>query len=515
MLKTQRNSMNKNLKKLLALACASYVSVSALTRGTDYGLAFIKVHDHDAMPYMATGGIGSLMHENHQRKQNDDNVGGMISVSARASQIWNGSRGSIELAKGFGIDAAGSNVIRFVGRTATTGNKLSTAPSSLKSNEIDTGSFYNTFTADTANSALETSTLTLEAKHTRWAIDLGYHQDLSNFYEGLYACVNTAFVGVKNHLVATWNVETATSYSKSKLSSMQTFFDGSQGSNDSNTPANNQAALKFGIIDNKERTTEWGLNDIHACLGLKLVDNENASICVAAELVIPTGKQPKGTYLWEPVIGNRFFKTGLKLHANACLAEGSDYKANLNLCGRWLYGWKRETVRLPSFSAEGKAWGQYSLGFKATDKQYSPLLNLLPTLVDIKPQNSLDANAVLNFEKGCLAFDLGYSFQWQQEEKAEVKGNFPTDVYYMASTVVDPTNGLAKPANDVGIVKLADVNYGAGSQANHRVFTSVGFCCTDWQYPASFNVFGGYNFAHNRTRNPETWDLGFKGSFCF
>lgn len=508
--------MNKNLKKLLALVCASYVSVSALTRGTDYGLAFIKVQDHSAMPYMATGGLGSLIHENSQRKQNDDNVGGIISVSARVSQIWNGSRGSIELAKGFGVDASGSNVVKFLGRTNIAANPF-VAPTTFKSNELDSRSFIAASSGNiAAASSLEASALTLEAKHTRWAIDMAYHQDLGSFYEGLSLCVSTAFVNVKNHLVAGWNVETAINYADTSVKSLQTYFDGT-GSTNVNGGAFNQAALKYGIIDNKERS-EWGLNDINAGLGLKLVDNENASICVAADLVIPTGKLPKGTYLFEPVIGNRHFKTGLMLHANACLAEGADYKAHLNVCGKWHYGWKRETVRLPSYIKDGNTWGQYMLGFKVNDKQYSPLLNLLPTTVDVKPQNMFGANALLNVEKGCLSVDLGYSLQYSQEEKVEVKG-FPSDVYFMSfNATASTTAALAKPAtgaDNVAATALADWNYGAGSQVNHRLFASVGICCTDWQYPAQFNVFGGYNIAQNRTRTPEAWDLGLKGSFCF
>jgi len=492
--------MKANLKKLLAVAIAAYSgSAFTLERGLDTNLTHVKFKDWYS-PYAMTGGTGSLMHcEDAQR---EDSLGACVSVMGFYERVLDGTRGSQELAKGFGVD--GSRVVRLAALTADT-------EGSVDSRNLIHG--HPTAAANPTTSIAEAAkaTITLDAAHRRMGAQLCYAQDLSNFYEGLKFTASSAVLSVRNELKADFSdVSETTSGATVKV---RDFLYGNGEDRVGGTSNHNrQAALRFAKFANKEQTDTY-LNDIQLSLGMNVVDSENTKISVGAVGVIPTGKELKGEFLMEPQVGNRHFKAGMNVHANACLAEGTDYKACLNLCGTWHYGFKRENVRLASFKTGN--WNHYALGFRkgsANGAALEPVINLLPKKVDVCPRSMFNASADLAFEKGSFVVDAGYSFFYSQDEKNEVKGFVEGDIF-----IADKMVSTAGTLSDVNgtVVRLSDLSYSAKSQALHHIFGSLGLICKEWQYPASLNLAGGYEVAHNRTRTREVWSVALKGAICF
>jgi hypothetical protein len=480
--------MKKNFSRVLVASLATFASVMA-DCGKDTNLAHVKFRDYYALPYVQTGGASNMMMENGQR---DDAVGGCFSAMAFWEQSICGSRGSQELAKGFGVNGSRSFAVN---NTAAAGNVAAR-------NLIHDSGAVN---ATTAN-------VSLDAKHRRYGVNLQYSQCLSNFYEGLKFKVSSAALGVRNELVNRYDDETTAA----GKTSVKQFFRG-ESLDTVLTSVNAQAPLKFGKMSDKENT-QYHFNDVQACVGLTVVVSDNANVCVGISGVLPVGRELNGEFLMEPQVGNRHFKLGSEVDVYACLSEGADYKAAVNVNALWHYAFKRENVRLPSHNSLN--YGHYHLGYRkdtagAGTSALEPIMNLVSKKVDVKPGSVFDLSACLNFEKGCLSVDAGYNFFYSQAESNSVCNFVDGDLFIVpavfdnAAVAHDGTNGA------VVAVKASDLNYNASSQALHHIFASVGFVCKDWSYPASVNVAGGYEFAHNRSRTREVWSVAVKGSVCF
>lgn len=520
--------MKNNVSKFLA---AALVFSSALAeRGTNTNLTNLKVRDWYNNPYSMTGGSRAMMMENMER---EDCIGACFSLMGFYEGAEH-SRVSKELGKGLGVNKLNSFEIKpsaaFAEGATPHSNSTSTVDVEfLRQVNPNAGVLVTPLATH-----YPTVKLDLEAKHRRYGADLAYCQDLGNFYEGLKFRVSASLQGVRNEVVNNFTeVAAATSANAQNVTTanIKDFF--TAGSTANVSAGTGTAGAAGGLLGQKalERAvfntthqTEHHINDVRGCLGLNIVDSENAKVCVGIEGVIPVGRELDGKYLFEPHVGNRHFKLGANVDVHACLSEGSDYKASLTACGLWHYAFKREDVRFASHTKVN--YGHYHLGYKkgSTSGQLQPIINLLPYKVDVKPANLFNGTAMLTLEKGCFCFDLGYNFYYSQDEKNDVKGFNESEIYVVSpsfgsnnafdgSTV---TNKLGTAANAaVKAVTKTDLTWDVKSQSHHHIFASVGFMCKDWEYPASLNVFGGYEFAHNRTRAREAWSVGVKGGLCF
>lgn len=553
--------MKKNsLKKLLAYAFAVYASTAGLqstsVAGVDTGLSFVKFPEFYNVKYAFAGGCHSLMQENSQR---EDAVGACVGVTLGMEQVWNGDRGSHKLAEGFGYNGQRTFNIKNVNESATLdlADIISVAnPAYTNGTQTLKGSSYWNPVVNWGEYSMS-----LDAKHRRYFASLCYMQDLGQFYEGLTFYVTTAIVSVRNELCAVYqetkapafqspttlsntnivgtgsstNMDadyvtalgmsgntTSTPIDASKLSNGLTpekFFN---GEGNTTHPWNAQGGLLYGKIS-KASQSEVALNNIGLGLGLKVVDSENASVCVKLEGSIPTGRELKGDFLMEPQVGERHFKLGGAAYANACFAEGSDYKACVNLGGLWHYAFKRKGLRLPS--ATNSCYNQYALAYVAGDTvDARPVMNIIVEKIkgnlEVKPGSTLNACASASVEKGSLVFDLGYNFHYTQDEKVEFGSATLDNVYTLADN--QPSSYKAQsggkfvaPSSDSSKVALENFSFAAKSQALHNIAASIGFMCKDCNYPGSLSLIGGYEFAHNRQRTREVFSVALKGVVCF
>lgn len=493
--------MKRNFSKVLFASLATVASAMAADCGKDTNLAHIKFRDYYSLPYVATGGAANMAMENKER---EDAFGGCFSVMGFWEQSINGSRGSKELAKGYGVDSLADFTVTPAAATAG-------ADATAATGTVDVRRLIHNHDGGNGTDTWSTGKIALDARHRRYGVNVQYMQCLSNFYEGLKFKVSTAALGVRNELVNNHSDEVTGTGS---AISVKQFYRGDHGQVGATTDL--QAPLAYGkMLPDRGSATEYHFNDVQACLGLSVVESDNANVCVGISGVIPVGREMDGRFLMEPQVGNRHFKLGAEVDVCACLAEGADYKASVNMHGLWHYAFKREhKFRLPSHNTINH--GHYHLAYKKNSAQGSalePVMNHIAKRVDVKPGNMFDLNTCLTFEKGCLCVDAGYNFFYSQDEKNDVCG-FEDATYY----VVKPDYNVSTDARDgtVGTaVAKSDYNWNAPSQALHHVYASVGFMCKDWCYPASINVAGGYEFAHNRTRTREVWSVAVKGSVCF
>lgn len=503
--------MSKKFTKLLVATLATCATTVAGVVGVDTNLSQINFRDYYSAPYSMTGGASSMMMENGQR---EEAFGGCFSVMGFWEQSINGSRGSQELAKGYGVSMSNTfDVKAYAGLPGTAKTPID--------KQVDARRLFHDYN-NTGNDVLEwpNANVALEAKHRRFGVNFEYSQCLSQFYEGLKFRISTAAVGMRNELVQTYTKDAIgvgnVAGEESAGISVKKFLQGDHAATTNGVDTGNaQAPLKYGKFAAEEQT-EYALNDVQACLGMELVSTDNAAVCLGISAVIPTGREMNAAHVMEPQAGQRHFKLGAEMDMRACLAEGPDYKAAFSCRGIWHYAFKREGVMLPSHLKEH--YGQYYLGFKKGSTLTSalePLLNLVPHTADIKPGNIFDLSSILSFEKGCLAVEAGYNFHYAQEQKNDVVGWTKDSIAMVTSDFAGETDPRDATTARADWVKDTDLSWNVASQVNHHIFASVGFVGKDWSYPASVNVVGGYQFAHNRSRTPEAWSVAVKGCVCF
>jgi len=536
--------MKRNFKKLLGFALATYATVAAIkatdnyTAGTDCGLAYVKIPDFYNDKYVVAGGTSLLDRENRQR---EDCFGGGISVVLGLETVVSGSRGSQSLGKGFSPDAKSDTVTIQSGATGTLDIRKFIHEFFPSSAASDVAPFNTTAGASTSANV---SMSKFEANHKRWFADLSYMQDLGNFYEGLKFSVSTTLVSVKNNLSVEFGgmplkgvnltsgqngaITAGNGAEYCNNVTMENFFRGAN-SNAENTADtyNAQAKLRYGRFTIGDQS-QSGLTDIRTRLSLDILDNDNAKVSVALDGVLPVGRELKLENLFEPVVGNRHFKLGAWVGAEASLAEGSDYSANLQVQGLWHYAFPRNCSRLPW--DKNNVFGQYALGYMAAGSSVTlePLINHIVVSqpkVNVKPGQSLSLIVNGNIEKGSLVIDAGYNLRWSAAESNDGYTEIPSLCLAISDNTAGTNSAIrAKKTSDtdwstsVGgapVNLTRDFTTSAAGQVTHDFYLSLGFLSKEWQYPSSVSLQAGYDIAQNRSRTPERWHLSVKGSFFF
>ena len=516
--------MNKNLKKLLALAamsCFSHVSAeTALNIGKTSALSNIKMQDfyHDVFSLDA-----GMMSAKKANSENADAFGGTFKFHVGYQGMFDGTRGAAALGKGLGM--GGKNSVTF----------SSEANDAAITDIISTWSpaAYNAFTQD--GGTYGKYTLTFLPKQKRAWAHIGYCHDLTKFYEGMYFSISTDVLYVNNEVNATEAVTTnmkatttgtaggagltaltaadatltaITHYAAlyNKLTPLAAL----QGTNSAATHVTNgQAELKYGKLTNEK--SKIGVNNVRVALGIKVIDTENFTGCIAIDGAIPTGLEEKGESAFAQRVGDRNAKIGAHACGHACLMDGSDYTVSLDMSGLWHYNFQRKGLRLPSCT--NKAYGHYALALPAAFTKGvvpAPIINYISGMdMTVKPGHNFNGNLALGFEKGSFNFGAGYGFEYQTDEKNSIT-NQP-DLLLVGTaqgTGIDPLTTLTK-------VVWANHNFDHKAKASHHFNASVGMNCKDCQYPYSLSIFAGYKFAHNDSITAQPWDLGIRGSVSF
>lgn len=457
----------------------------------------------------------------HNAERSDDAINLTLGVTGFLHYMPTGSRGGESMAQG--LSPKQNRAVSFEG-----------AASSVHLPDT----FYIDYFV-LGRKATDAATMTFDkAEHMRIGARAGLSYALDNFYEGLWLGLNATVLHERNKLTMKYE-NGASSTSNDELAKYfrgetVTMAAAADRFANSTVTTGAQDALAYLKIDSGRVLQETALNDIELLMGLKVVNTDNASVCVMLAGDIPTGIARKREYLFQANPGVRNIKVGAGACALVKLITEESYAVSFAADAQWRYGFNKKNEKIiPQHKTVGFA--HYRLVAAKDATKATPLANVLVANnvdVDVEYKNELNALAQVSLEKGCFGFDLGYNLFWSQEKTLKINGSLgdkdSNKYYFVGRTWVpsavsgatgaatfDPTNSAHVDANNTAAILLNDFAESTPAHVMHKVYAGATCLFSDWEFPLLIGVTGSYAFNQKRTVTPEVWGVSARVGVSF
>ncbi len=276
-------------------------------------------------------------------------------------------------------------------------------------------------------------------------LDFSWYLGLNNWHNGLYLRFHFPFVHTRWHFA----------FSETIINPGITGFDAGYFTPEA-IPRENllgdftsfitgQKAPQLGSIEFKKLTqSKWpqnvqtknGIAMVEAAFGLNFIQHEDYHLGLEARVGAPTGNQPKGIFLFEPIIGNGdHWQVGGGMTGHAILWRNECNSSFLGLYGdinithltktkqfrtfdlcrrpnsRYALAQKINPPAENLFSSSMEGMGDESTSPGAQFKNiYIPAANVTNGKVDVSIGAQVDASFMLHFSRCGFNADLGYNF---------------------------------------------------------------------------------------------------------
>src|SRR3990167_1861599 len=306
-------------------------------------------------------------------------------------------------------------------------------------------------------------------------------------------------------------------------------------------------ALKYGKICVRKDTTD--IPGLEVLLGYDAVRCPYYHFAIAADFVVPTGTQPRGEYLFEPIVGDQDrWQAGLNINvgwncwSNAC--DTNTISIFLDATVNHLFAHKNRRIlgiNIPNATDTQKNWSYYLLLKKFDNSDQATGLeratNIFTGDVKIKANVVGNVTLLLQWNCNCLMSGIGYEFWGRSKEIMEyrcfnimpntyaIKGstewngdNTDTDNNKVAPTTTISTNGTVQDVTDSVSYLTNDMFYYCPalhpSTYSNKVFGFIGYNCCDGCFQPFVLVSGEAEFGENN-RAFSQWGIILKGGLCY
>jgi hypothetical protein len=289
--------------------------------------------------------------------------------------------------------------------------------------------------------------------------------------------------------------------------------------------SNLQDKLAYAKIDGS-RHIAFGLADVDAHLGYKLVDQKTRHVYLSGLITIPTGNRPKGEFMFEPIYGNgNHFAVGCQLDVAARLWNYKRHSGCVQFNLKHKYTFEGSEKRTIPLNLQSYPWAHYYLAGKvgqADGTALFPLANVLTQDVTVRPGNSLEGQIDFKFKTKRFMLDFGYNLYYKEKENMHLKTAWQDNLYGIADIDVDTDNyaeaGGFSIAEDAFLAvnnSILDLN-GAltPNWLNHKIFAGIGYNFSINGHPSYLGVGGSYQFADNNFEL-EGYQFWIKGNCAF
>ncbi|MBN2779153.1 MAG: hypothetical protein JXR36_16085 [Bacteroidales bacterium] len=275
------------------------------------------------------------------------------------------------------------------------------------------------------------------------------------------------------------------------------------GSTVNATDATNlQDQLEYGKIDGNRKTV-FGVADIDAHFGYRLVDGKTKRIYLSGLVTIPTGNRPKAIHLFEPIYGNgNHLALGWELDGSMRLWKKKRHTGSLDFTLRHKYTFEGSEKRIIPLNLPSYPFAHYYLAGKVgqvAGTALFPAANVLAQNITVRPGNSVEGMLNLKFKTARFMIDTGYNIYYKEKENMHLRTAWSDDVYAIANASYNTTAIFNVAAELVRINNdILDLN-GAltPSQLSHKVFANIGYNFDVSKHPMHIGVGGSYEFADN------------------
>lgn len=359
-----------------------------------------------------------------------------------------------------------------------------------------------------------------------YIIDVDYWYDLSAWHDSLWSRIEFPIVYMKTNMrmYASGKGVQTEDYPSGLFSLEHTIVDayGDEICNATPVPYNSMLCalngnqgwgavepLKSGKFPVREQT-KWGAAGLHFDLGYDIIDIMPYYIAGSIHLVCPTGTRPKGTYIFEPVIGaNKSWQIGATAIARYLHEyERSQLGVYIYAVGTHLFKASQDRV----FSLQRNGPGSQLLLLKQFTPDQSGLVNaeraanVFCGRTKIGSAFMLDVSLMVQWSKDTLVADIGYNFWVRTKENRSkrvqfrgfyenrfgVKGDTPMEfnaevgclsapVQCLNDTATERCARICGPAQEDDnsiFIGPCDINYGSALQPtsiSNKIFGAVGY----------------------------------------
>lgn len=308
----------------------------------------------------------------------------------------------------------------------------------------------------------------------------------------------------------------------------------------------NQAAWKYGKINDGDKMTKTRLADIELKLGYTWLQSECCGIESWIGVLVPTGNRPTAEFMFEPIVGhNKHWgllcgnSAYFRIWENDCWTV----TAYADLSSKYLFS--RTEKR--SFDLKYRPWSRYleiyanieqaqqalALGaVGASAYLASPGINFFTQDFNVKPRFSHTMNLALAAQYNCWDLEAGYNLFTREAECISLKDALPETAVVKASTGEGRTNRYRRIDNELNaindavfstanytaaIIKESDIDLTSAVHPgfiSHTIYGALGYKFEDYCYPMFIGAGTSYECGGgNETLN--RWTLWGKFGFSF
>lgn len=381
-------------------------------------------------------------------------------------------------------------------------NVVTLSASPTNAEDVDQGMIIRK--ADLTNTPVKgtsaASTITMNPKSTRFALNLSYNQDLKSVMEGTWFDLAVSLARVKNDL----GEVVAAGAKGNEAGSIDQFFAGTANIACSTPVSAGLAAGRINSSSAAEAVT--GPEQVSMRLGYNFVTNETGTFGAFVSGVAGLGTEPKLTDLFESVVGHRNMGLGLGVQGNVSLSKNDDYEMQFNINAAGHYMFARQDFRLGQVTGLTGAvanWTHYYLTRDNLATTYAPLANALRQKVNVAPRYTADLGGQFVYVGECVSYDLGYAMHYRAKEENTLVTGWNDAQYTIAGTdhtYVSGTNGALA-------IKGANLNFNEDSQLIHTIHGGLGYNCKDMENPVQLGLGASISLANEKMRSEQHWSV--------
>lgn len=347
---------------------------------------------------------------------------------------------------------------------------------------------------------------------------IDYYQNLDRWLDGLFFSASVPVVHTGHSTQFKEEVTTA----GSSPSNIEGAWKG--GTLPSGNWAENFRYHKIRTNDDEETTVA----EVDVKLGIRFINNEDYRLGIHANLLIPTGNEPNGEYLWEAVVGNgQHVGFGCGLDSWFSLWEHEYKKRSVHVTSHHRFIYLFESTQKRTLELKGKDWGRFIRMRKQDSTDTTKVLagaipgvNVLTHEVEVEPGVQYDATFEIHAHLDQCSISIGYNGWFRQQEDLNLKHSFTRDGVYglssengtlnaneLATLAVSSNTTIKKfePANGTWLTESdIEVSGHVAAQA-HKFFGTVSHEF-DWEYPVWVLAGGSYQLPIKNTALEE-WSV--------
>lgn len=349
-------------------------------------------------------------------------------------------------------------------------------------------------------------TINLAPKNQAYGARIDYYQDLEKLLKGLYLKVAIPIVCVKNDMHIGASVSTATTqFTQANL------YNYLNGTFHDTTATNAQNYLTNAKIAGSHSKTS--VADLDLIIGYKIWDRSKFHFALNLGLTFPTGSKSKGTWLFEPMVGNgQSWGFGGGLDTAVKLWEKNDQDIKLALLANYRYLFRYNETRTLGYKPSTFNWSQYMLFDKETTVGGTPLANILTRRVGVTRNSQFDAILNLSYNNGGFSLDLGYNMFLRAKESVKLRDAITDGQYALLhgdaamndGARFEKTDGTAiawAAVEDNGyLLNNSDIDTSVAaspSQFTNKIYGGLGYMFKNWKYPLLLGLGGSYEWANS------------------